>query len=88
VGPTPAVGAFESKQFGLLPLGNEHYAVAFLHHKWKSRNDACVYHAYFFSSKTNKWRRSGEALLHLSESDQLLFDRHASCKQITVEKPR
>jgi hypothetical protein len=27
----PIVGAFESQQFGLLPNGDDHYAVAFLH---------------------------------------------------------
>ncbi|KAM0876119.1 hypothetical protein ACQ4PT_036374 [Festuca glaucescens] len=83
--PKPAVEAFESQQFGILPLGDdEHYAVAFLEHRWNSRGNAWVYRAYVFSSETKAWRRSRDALLRLSESDQLLFDRHASSKQIRV----
>ncbi|KAM0898219.1 hypothetical protein ACQ4PT_022061 [Festuca glaucescens] len=39
-GPKPAVEAFESQQFGMLPLGDEHYAVAFLDHRWDSRGNA------------------------------------------------
>ncbi|KAM0907450.1 hypothetical protein ACQ4PT_016108 [Festuca glaucescens] len=83
--PKPAVEAFESQQFGILPLGSdEHYAVAFLDHRWDSRGNAWVYRAYVFSSKTKAWKKSRDALLRLSESDRLLFDKHASSKQITV----
>ncbi|XP_051203307.1 uncharacterized protein [Lolium perenne] len=82
--PKPAVEAFENQQFGLMPLGDEHYAVAFLDHRWDSRGNAWAYRAYVFSSKTKAWKRSRDASLHLSESDRLLFDRHASSKQITV----
>ncbi|KAM0863373.1 hypothetical protein ACQ4PT_044624 [Festuca glaucescens] len=82
--PKPTVQAFESQQFGILPLGDEHYAVAFIDHRWDSRGNAWVYRSYVFSSKTKAWRRNTKALLHLSESDCLLFDRHASSKQVAV----
>jgi hypothetical protein len=84
--PNPMVEAFESQQFGLLPCGDDHYAVVFLHHEWDFRDQAWHYHTYVFlsQSKTNAWKRSKEALLQLSESEQLLFDRHASYKQIAV----
>ncbi|KAF7027542.1 hypothetical protein CFC21_039577 [Triticum aestivum] len=84
--PKPRVEAFMSQQFGLLPCGNEHYAVAFLHHQWESSDQAWHYYAYIFSSETKAWKRSKEALLYISKSDQLLFDRHASSKQITVRE--
>jgi hypothetical protein len=71
--PKPAVEAFESQLFGILPLGDdEHYAVAFLDHRWDSRGNAWAYRAYVFSSETKAWRRSSDALLRLSESDTLI----------------
>ncbi|KAM0898222.1 hypothetical protein ACQ4PT_022062 [Festuca glaucescens] len=83
--PKPAVEAFESQQFGILPLGDdEHYAVAFLEYRWDSRGNAWVYRAYVFSSETKAWRRSRDVLLRLSESDRILFDRHATSKRIAV----
>ncbi|KAM0880481.1 hypothetical protein ACQ4PT_033549 [Festuca glaucescens] len=82
--PKPSVEAFKSQQFGLLPLGDEDYAVAFLDHRWDSRGNTWVYRAYVFSSKTKAWKRSTNASLCLSESDRLLFDRHATSKQIRV----
>uniref|UniRef100_A0A8I6XPK6 DUF1618 domain-containing protein n=1 Tax=Hordeum vulgare subsp. vulgare TaxID=112509 RepID=A0A8I6XPK6_HORVV len=82
--PRPRVEAFASQQFGILPCGDEHYAVAFLHHQWDSGDQAWKYFAYVFSSEKKAWRRSKEAALDLSESDKVLFDSHASSKQITV----
>uniref|UniRef100_A0A453DWI8 DUF1618 domain-containing protein n=1 Tax=Aegilops tauschii subsp. strangulata TaxID=200361 RepID=A0A453DWI8_AEGTS len=82
--PKPRVEAFMSQQFGLLPCGDEHYAVAFLHHEWDSSDKDWHYYVHIFSSEAKAWKRSDEVLLRLSNSDQLLFDRHASSKQITV----
>uniref|UniRef100_A0A453DWI5 DUF1618 domain-containing protein n=1 Tax=Aegilops tauschii subsp. strangulata TaxID=200361 RepID=A0A453DWI5_AEGTS len=83
-GPCPRVDAFASQQFGILPCGDEHYAVAFLDHQWDSTDQDWHYSVYIFSSETKAWRRSKDALLQLSEPDKLLFDIHSSSKQIAV----
>ncbi|KAM0876128.1 hypothetical protein ACQ4PT_036377 [Festuca glaucescens] len=84
----PDVPSFRTQEeFGLLPCGDEHYAVAFLDWKWRQSHDNThKYYVHVFSSETNAWRRSKAAPLQLSDSDQELFDTyaHGSHKHITV----
>ncbi|XBI24651.1 hypothetical protein VPH35_049725 [Triticum aestivum] len=86
--PHAAVQDFKAQQLGLLPCGDGgRYAVALLHHepdKSHGRTRQC--YVFVFSSETNAWNRRKAAPLHLSKSDQALFDRHGhgSSKQVAV----
>ncbi|KAF7034713.1 hypothetical protein CFC21_045694 [Triticum aestivum] len=81
--PDAQIQAFQAQQFGILPCGGGHFAVAFLD---RVRPINCWrYHAYVFSSTTRAWSRTKPTMPpDLSQSDQVLLDRHRSCKQITV----
>ncbi|KAF7034714.1 hypothetical protein CFC21_045695 [Triticum aestivum] len=82
--PDPEVPAFQSQQFGILPCGGGHFAVAFLDRNWIDHRDCWEYRAYVFSSTTRAWSRTKPSMPRLSQSDKVLLDRHYSCKQITV----
>ncbi|VAH56455.1 unnamed protein product [Triticum turgidum subsp. durum] len=82
--PDPEVPAFQSQQFGILPCGGGHFAVAFLDRNWIDHRDCWEYRAYVFSSTTRAWSRTKPSMPRLSEYDKELLDRHYSCKQITV----
>uniref|UniRef100_A0ACD5TQR6 Uncharacterized protein n=1 Tax=Avena sativa TaxID=4498 RepID=A0ACD5TQR6_AVESA len=87
--PDPNVASFRTQEkFGILPCGDDHYAVAFLDWDWpRDSNPKTQYHACVFSSETNAWRRSKVAPLRLPESDKALFYTFAHgsyYKQITV----
>ncbi|KAI5004548.1 hypothetical protein ZWY2020_031791 [Hordeum vulgare] len=84
--PDAQIQAFQSQQFGILPCGGGHYAVAFLHRsRFPNRSYCFGYHAYVFSSTTRAWSRTRPSMPHdLSDSDQVYLERHHSCKQITV----
>jgi hypothetical protein len=87
--PNPGVPSFRFRtdHFGLLPCGDEHYAVAFLDWEWPGDSHGKTqYHVRVFSSETNAWRRSKGAPLQLPDSDQALFNAYGpgSTKQITV----
>ncbi|XP_044352842.1 uncharacterized protein [Triticum aestivum] len=90
IGGQPPVQDFEGKaqQLGLLPCGDGgRYAVALPHHERdESHGRTRQCYVYIFSSEKKAWTRRKAAPLHLSESDQALFDRHgySSCKQVAV----
>lgn len=70
--------------FGLLPIGGAgHYALVFLNKQFIAGDKAWRFDVHAFSSVTQSWS-SKVPLSGLSEDDQKLLLKHATCKQIMV----